>query len=327
MPYKKRNRICEICGKEFLGIPTKKCCSRDCSNKLIAKKRTGEPLIKYCEFCNKKMVITTEREKREQKYCSKKCTDDSVRGVTLLDRGFSQEEYDKHIQRIVERNKSNSGKTYSDIYGEEQAKKMVLEKVEQMKGSNNNMSYESVMERFEIDNFEEAREMMPATGRFGELHPFYGKHHSVESKKQMINTMEKSGGFIGWGRISNGSFDDIYFQGTWELKYIIDCKENNIPIKRFDLEPIYYEYEGNPHHYFPDFIINKNEIVEIKGLDKNNKKTIHKMKVAKEKSMKYEILFDVGQNQSPKTFLKNMKSKYKDRLEIKYNPYEEKIDV
>ncbi len=327
MPYKKIERICEICGTKFLGIPTKKCCSRKCSNKLIAIARTGNPLTKICEYCKKEMIITTEREKREQKYCSKECADNAVIGVSLLDRGFSQKEYDKHINRTIDRNKNNTGKTYESIYGKEQAEKMILEKIKQMTGKKNNMSYESVMERFNLDTLEEACEMMPATGRFSELHPFFGKHHSVKSKIQMIETMEKNGSSIGWNRISNGKFDGIYFQGTWELKYIIDCIENNISIKRFDLEPIYYEFEDKPHHYFPDFIINENEIIEIKGLDKNNIKTIYKMKVAKKLHDNYKILYDVDQKQNPKTFLRLMKNKYKERLEIKYNPYEEKISV
>ena len=183
------------------------------------------------------------------------------------------------------------------------------------------MSYESLMERMDIDSVEEARELMPATGRFGKLHPFYGEHHRVESKKQMIETMETKGMF---GRSVNGMFDGLAFQGTWELKYIIDCKENNVPIKRFDLEPIEYVFEGKVHHYFPDFIINEINVIEIKGMFWN-KTQINKKKEAAEKIYKYSLITDVGQNQNPKTFIRLMKSKYDDRLILKNNPYKEVV--
>ena len=322
MAYKKIKKICEVCGEEFLGTPIKKCCSKDCTRKLLSKIKSGVPLIKTCEYCGKEYEVKKEREKKTQKYCSKECAHNATRGVSLLERGFSQEEYEKHISRVIKRNKSHSGKTYEEIFGKEQTKKMINEKVKQMSGSNNNMSYESVMKRFNLKTFEEAKRKMPATGRTGESHPFFGKHHSVESKIKMINTFEKKKSLISSGKISYGYFDNIYFQGTWELKFIIDCIENNIPIKRYDLEPIYYEYEGKPHHYFPDFIINENKIIEIKGIDKNDKKTIYKMKIAQEKyGDRYKILYDVGQNQNADSFLRLIKNKFKDRLEIKYHSY------
>jgi len=324
MPYKKRERICEICGKTFLGIPTKKCCSQECTSELMASHRRNEVLIKVCENCKTEYSVSTEKAKKEQKYCSKKCAWEASKGVSLLDRGYSQEEYDKYIQRTIKRNKSLTGQTWEESFGEEVAAEMRKKATENFSGKKNNMSYESVMERFNLDTLEEACEMMPATGRFGELHPFYGKHHSVESKIQMVKTMEENGMF---GKSSNGLFNHIAFQGTWELKYIIDCIENNISIKRYDLEPIYYEFKGEPHHYFPDFIINESEIIEIKGMFWNKEKIKCKKEAAKLIYNNYKMITDVGQRQNPKTFLKNMKNKYKEKLEIKYNPYEEKINV
>jgi len=165
--------------------------------------------------------------------------------------------------------------------------------------------------------------LMPATGRFGEKHPFYGKHHTIESKKKMMETFKKNGN-TGFHNICSGYFDRIYWQGSWELKYIIDNIEKGNKIKRFDLNPIKYIYKEKIHHYFPDFIINNEKIIEIKGRDRGRKKTIIKIEEAKKQNKNLKILYDVGQKQNPKTFYRLTKEKYEDRLNIVYNVYENK---
>lgn len=338
MPRKFTKGICEVCGIEFESnsFPFPRSCkNKDCRHIIKSEtSRSGKQedkwLTKVCPVCKK---LFETRISRESTYCSNDCNLKSEERkennkrlytrVSLLDRGYSQKQYDTFIQNAIDRNKDNIGFIYEEIYGEEKAKKIKEEMSKNRTGSNNSMSYESLMERLEIDSYEEAKEMMPATGRIGELHPFYGKHHSIYSKKKMMNTFNNKG-IIRWSNISTGNFNDVPFQGTWELKYIIDCFERNTSIKRYDLDPIYYEFDGEQHHYFPDFIINEDQIIEIKGYDKFMEKTKYKMEIANKKfGEKYHIIYDVGQNQNPRTFLRLAKKKYGDKLVIKHNPYGE----
>ncbi|MDA3941872.1 MAG: NUMOD3 domain-containing DNA-binding protein [Spirochaetia bacterium] len=330
---KNNNKIvkCDHCGIDFKKpnsqLKDKNYCSEKC--RLDSFKETW--LNKVCHVCGEEFKT---RQSREATYCSNDCNlrseerkenlKEKYTGVSLLDRGYTEEKLQEHINRNIERNKSNTGQTWKESFGEETAKKMKEEISIRCSNSGNPMSYESIMERFEIDSYEEARELMPATGRNGELHPFFGKHHSIESKKQMMDTFNREG-VIRWKNISTGSFDGVYFQGTWELKYIIDCINNGVSIRRFDLEPFLYYFEGSPHHYFPDFIVNNDTTIEIKGYDKNFEKTKLKMEEYKKQHKEnYKILYDVGQNQNPKTFLRNMKNQYQERLVLKNNPYQEK---
>lgn len=317
---------CDSCGVEFQKPNSQIKDKNYCSNKCRFSSYEDAWLTKTCITCGKEFET---RRCVDSRYCSNDCNlrseerkENNKRlytGVSLLNRGYSQKQYNTFIQNTIDRNKKNIGLTYEEIYGEEQAKKIKEEMSKNRTGSNNSMSYESLMKRLEIDSYEEAREMMPTTGRFGELHPFYGKHHTVESKKQMIDTMKQRGMF---GRSSNGLYNNIPFQGTWELKYIIDCIESNIPIKRYDLEPIEYIFEDKILHYFPDFIINEKTIIEIKG-NLWDKKKIEAKKNAAEKLFKYCLITDVGQTQNPRTFLRLAKEKYGDKLVIKHHPYGE----
>ena len=90
-----------------------------------------------------------------------------------------------------------------------------------------------------------------------------------------------------WGGLREGSFKwkGGYYKGircdsTYELAYVVYCLDNSIPIKRCK-ESFVYLYEGKQHRYHPDFIINENEIVEIKGYvsDKRQREII-KLKAA-----------------------------------------------
>lgn len=63
-----------------------------------------------------------------------------------------------------------------------------------------------------------------------------------------------------------GIYNNIRYESALELSYILYCIDNNILIKRYDLSPIPYIDENNKQRlYIPDFIIDNNTIVEIKG--------------------------------------------------------------
>lgn len=66
-----------------------------------------------------------------------------------------------------------------------------------------------------------------------------------------------------------GLFDGIQCDSSWELAFLIYCKDHNIVVER-NIKPLYYIFEGKQCKFYPDFIVN-NELVEIKGyFDKRN---------------------------------------------------------
>ena len=94
-----------------------------------------------------------------------------------------------------------------------------------------------------------------------------------------------------------GIYKDIYYDSALELSYILWCEEHNIPIKRYDLDPIVYKFNKKQKLYFPDFIIFDYMVVEIKGkglyFAKNKKQNLAKTKEAiKKLKNKYLIIFD-----------------------------------
>jgi len=94
-----------------------------------------------------------------------------------------------------------------------------------------------------------------------------------------------------------GVYKNIYYDSALELSFILWCEEQNIEIKRYDLEPVkYIDETGIERKYYPDFIINKTEIVEIKGSGlwhrKNYERNILKIEEAKKRFDSYIVIFD-----------------------------------
>ena len=90
----------------------------------------------------------------------------------------------------------------------------------------------------------------------------YGVDHPSKSqeirRKQTYNVYE---------------YDGIHFNSSWEIAFWIYCKDHNIDIDREPKSLDYVDSKGVQHKYFPDFKINRNLLVEIKGDDQFDKKT------------------------------------------------------
>ena len=90
-----------------------------------------------------------------------------------------------------------------------------------------------------------------------------------ERVAKIVQTQKRNGRTGGYRENSgigkHGKYKNIRCDSTWELAYILYCNDHNITIKRCNKRFDYYDNEGNKHRYYPDFIINDNEIIEIKG--------------------------------------------------------------
>ena len=113
-----------------------------------------------------------------------------------------------------------------------------------------------------------------------------------------------------------GAYNNIPYDSALELSFILHCEENNIPIKRYDLDPIKYKHENKERYYYPDFIINNNEVIEIKGTGlyyyKNYDRNLLKIESATEHFDSYKVIFS-----DDKCVTKNYKKARKLHYEIK----------
>ena len=87
-------------------------------------------------------------------------------------------------------------------------------------------------------------------------------------------------------KYKQGWYNGVHCDSSYELVYLIYCLDHNIDIKRCD--KIYeYSYKDSKHLYFPDFIINNNTIVEIKGYHNE----LVDIKTNSVNDMNYKILY------------------------------------
>lgn len=86
------------------------------------------------------------------------------------------------------------------------------------------------------------------------------------ARRQKIAAYAKghSGGYRkGSGRGKKGWYQGIFCDSSWELAYVIYCKENGKSIRRCD-ERRSYSFGGVKKTYLPDFVVD-GRVIEIKG--------------------------------------------------------------
>lgn len=96
-----------------------------------------------------------------------------------------------------------------------------------------------------------------------------GKSHpqSAEARAKISKTMKEKG--LGGlrkasGRGKKGWYKGYYCDSTWELAYVIYNLEHNIPFRR-NTKSFDYSFEGENKKYYPDFLLETGEYVEVKG--------------------------------------------------------------
>lgn len=95
------------------------------------------------------------------------------------------------------------------------------------------------------------------------------KFCSNECRYKFMRDLAHSCNFGGYNPNSiknhrKGNYKGIHCDSSWELAYLVYNIEHNIPIRRCNVKRSYI-YKDKVKSYFPDFIINDNQIVEIKG--------------------------------------------------------------
>lgn len=95
------------------------------------------------------------------------------------------------------------------------------------------------------------------------------KEHAKILIGQTISKNTKGTGKVGGfrERSSNGKrgwYKGFYCASTYELAFVIYCLDHNISIRR-NKKYYWYEYEGQRHKYYPDWIVNEDHLVETKN--------------------------------------------------------------
>lgn len=96
-----------------------------------------------------------------------------------------------------------------------------------------------------------------------------GKSHpqSEETRAKISKSMKEkgSGGLRnGSGRGKKGWYKGYYCDSTWELAYVIYNLEHEIPFSR-NTKSFDYVFNGKSKKYYPDFLLETGEYVEVKG--------------------------------------------------------------
>lgn len=90
---------------------------------------------------------------------------------------------------------------------------------------------------------------------------------SQETRAKISKTMKEKGfGGLrkGSGRGKKGWYKGYYCDSTWELAYVIYNLEHNIHFKR-NTKAFDYSFNGENKKYYPDFLLETGQYVEIKG--------------------------------------------------------------
>lgn len=127
-------------------------------------------------------------------------------------------------------------------------------------------------------------------GKFGNKHPVFGKKFIMKdtTKQKISRTLKGIPKSVEWrnkitgignpmygkpapkgsGRCQWFTVNNIKCQGTWERRFVEACFKWNIPVKRSQ-KRIYLKDQIGEFTYNPDFLINNNQIIEIKGQSDN----------------------------------------------------------
>jgi hypothetical protein len=97
---------------------------------------------------------------------------------------------------------------------------------------------------------------------------YCSKHyHDSELYKKILSCAlkGKTGGVRhGGGHSKSGWYKGIRCDSRWELAFVVYCLDNGISIKR-NYDKFDYLYCGELHGYYPDFVVNDDTYVEVKG--------------------------------------------------------------
>jgi len=99
----------------------------------------------------------------------------------------------------------------------------------------------------------------------GENNPSSNPEVKSKISETVQNKIKNGEWHLSFSKSRTYEYKGIKFHGNWELNYAKFLDENNVKWRRPN-EKFYYEFEGKPHYYTPDFfLVDDKKYVEIKG--------------------------------------------------------------
>ena len=248
--------VCKYCGKEF---PTHQklgghisCCSKNPNyeNRIkniseARKKYADSRIYKFvCEVCGNEYELKLSKNDyskgKYRKTCSRKCA--HIKSVE----NRNYEEINSKISEAVKNSEKFKSATHNRIKGEEFVVCPICGKVySRIKTKRRYCSEECML-----------------IGRHKKL--------SENAKKQNFGGLNPDSFY----KFKMGWYKGIFCNSSFELAYLIYCLDHNIPIKRCNKKFV-YSFKGKQYNYYPDFIINEDTIVEVKGYINEKAKAKH----------------------------------------------------
>jgi uncharacterized Zn-finger protein len=237
-----KKHICKYCGKEFetsqkLGGHVSRCKLnpniKDLYNKIGKAKHNTAAFKEYtliCEYCGKEYkLILSENSFNKGKY-KKTCSTTCAHKLTIknCDNISRKLNISNTIHNLIKSNNTGNKIKICEYCGKEFTNL-----------DNNSKQYCS--NECMIKGRSKKLSESAKRNKFGGLNP---------------NTTHKN--------YKRGYYNNIWCDSSWELAFVVYCFEHNISIKR-NTSYKEYSFENKIYKFYPDFIINNNELVEIKG--------------------------------------------------------------
>lgn len=122
----------------------------------------------------------------------------------------------------------------------------------------------------------------------------------------------KAGGLReGSGRGKKGWYKGYFCDSTWELAFLVYCIDNNIKIIR-NTKGFKYSFNRKLHKFYPDFLLENNTFIEIKGQQDAQYR-------AKQKSFPYKLI-TIGKDEI-KYYIEYVNKNYTTNLISLYDLY------
>lgn len=231
---------CDVCGKTYKTIAKewryaekrgrKHCCSMQCRDNLH---RTGK--IVKCNCCGKE-IYKTQKELNDNNvyYCSQKCAHKCI--------------------------------NHSHAKTDEQKRKVS----ESMKRFCSTQAFQDNLERKRKKGKKDIIKHCPICGKefvvksCNAKRIFCSRACCDNDKTFQFHKKTPGGLRKGSSRAYHGWYQGYYCDSSWELAFVIYNLEHGVSFQR-NRQGFEYEYKGEKHKFYPDFILDDGTYVEIKG--------------------------------------------------------------
>lgn len=125
-------------------------------------------------------------------------------------------------------------------------------------------------------------------------------HYKINGKRLWENPEYRKKVIANSSISKAGIYHGLSYQSSIELAFIVWCEQNGKTVVNYAGEGISYTWNGKEHRYYPDFLVDNNLMVEVKGrcgiyeryFDQNQAKFAALREWCKGKGLAVRVVFD-----------------------------------